>query len=237
VKKFLILFVLIGIPPIFYVLYVSFAQNHYKKQPYYGARLDTFTALNRKGKPYVDTIYHQIADFVLTDQTGKKLSSTDSLRGRIYVAHFFYATPNGLSKSLIYQFGRVQTAFDDNPQVRLVSFTVNPTQDTLEALAAFAKKNGIVYPKWYLLTGQRSDIEKLATDSYLLTNTQSQGDGFFNNSQAVLIDDEGHIRGVYDGTSARPTDEMMGAIRALLIEYTNREPLLKPIKRLMQENK
>ncbi len=228
-KKYLILFLLLGVPPIFYIFYVTFAQNKYKKQPYYGARLDTFTAYNRKGKPYIDTVYHKIADFSFTDQNSRTYNSTDSLNGRIYVAHFFYATPNGLSKSLIYQFTRVQSAFSDNPKVRLVSFTVNPERDTPEKMNLFAQKNGINYPKWVVLSGNRTEIETLAQKSFLQLNSGSQNDGFFNSSRAIVIDDEGHIRGIYDGTSARPTDEMMGAIRGLLIEYTNRKPLLKAL--------
>src|SRR5205809_37510 len=50
---------------------------------------DTVITITRKGKMVDDTVWHQLTNFSLINQEGKKVS-WDSLRGKIIIADFFF---------------------------------------------------------------------------------------------------------------------------------------------------
>jgi protein SCO1/2 len=50
---------------------------------------DTVLTITKKGKHVTDTVWHQVADFALTNQENIPVS-WDSLRGKIVIADFFF---------------------------------------------------------------------------------------------------------------------------------------------------
>ncbi len=100
---------------------------------------------------------------------------------------------------------KVQNAFRKDPRVRLVSFSVMPEVDTVPVLMDYAETYSIQSSKWDLLTGDRKLIYDLARQSYFAEAENSEGDeqgGIIHGEKLLLIDTEGRIRGVYNGTLA-----------------------------------
>lgn len=219
-KKALILFLILGLPPLIYIFYVTFAQNHYIKLPIYGER-KVITKIEDE-KEIIDTIYHTI-EFELKNQKGKIIHS-ESLKNKFYVANFIYTSENVMSKNMTQQMFRVQDSFKDNDLVRLVSFTVNPEIDDVETLKKYGEANEINPERWHLLTGDRKEIETLAEKQFLLEDENLQKDDFFSTNKVVLIDYEGRIRGTFECTDNKDVDDMMGALRLLRIEFYNENP-------------
>ena len=50
---------------------------------------DSVVSVTKKGKKVNDTVWHQVADFSLVNQEGKKVT-LDSLKGKIIIADFFF---------------------------------------------------------------------------------------------------------------------------------------------------
>lgn len=73
--------------------------------------------------------------FRLTAQDGRQVSSED-LRGRIWVANFFFTRCAGISPIMQAHMQRLYEAYTSDPNVRLVSFTVDPEHDTVRHYAA-----------------------------------------------------------------------------------------------------
>jgi protein SCO1 len=163
---------------------------------------------------------HRIGPFSFTDQNGKQVSR-ESLRGRIYVADFFFSSCPSLCPKMTATFQRIQGAFAGDDHVVLVSHTVDPTTDTPERLAAFASKNGVVAGQWHLVTGEQDAIYPLARTSYFAEKElglKKTNDEFLHTENMLLVDGEGHLRGVYNATLPAEAARVVEDIRQLETE-------------------
>jgi protein SCO1/2 len=156
-----------------------------------------------------------LPDFRLTERSGRPLSLAD-LRGRPWVADFIFTQCGGACPAMTARMAHLRR--DVAPDVRLVSFTVDPAHDTPEVLAryatAFRAGDG-----WHFLTGPQKDLYDLSVGGFKLAAMEvpageqaAGGDGpFLHSSKFVLVDGDGVIRGYYDST-----DEQ--AMRALVAD-------------------
>ena len=166
---------------------------------------------------------HVIRDFNLIDQNGKNVSQKN-LEGKIYVTDFFFVTCGTICPKMTSQLQRVQEKYKENNQVAIVSHSVLPEMDSVEALRVYADQYGAIDGKWYFLTGDKKEIYSLARKSYFVVKEANGqvGDGgsadFIHTENLVLIDSKKRIRGYYDGTSAKDVDRLMIEMDKLLAE-------------------
>ena len=52
----------------------------------------------------------------------------------------------------------LQNQLKNNPEVKLLSFSVTPDIDTPEVLKKYAIEKGVDYARWNLVTGDKKDI-------------------------------------------------------------------------------
>ena len=83
--------------------------------------------LRTKGKD------HYIADFDLINQEGEAFSSS-SVSKKIWVVEYFFASCMGICPIMNEQMKRVQAAFLADTNVVIMSFTVDPENDTPKVL-------------------------------------------------------------------------------------------------------
>lgn len=165
---------------------------------------------------------HKIRQFELTDQSNKAFGSKD-LKGKVYVAEYFFTTCGTICPIMNSQMQRVQEKFAGNKNFNIVSITVDPEHDTPQVLMDYAKNHGANNNQWHFLTGEKAKLYSLARRSFFLlkpAEARNQGDvgsDFIHTNYFVLIDKNSQIRGYYDGTEEHAVDEMMGDI-ALLLE-------------------
>jgi len=105
--------------------------------------------------------YSTVPDFSLTDQTGSTFDSAAKLRGKVWVADFIYTTGPGPCPRMSSQMHEVQKAFAGVDGFRLVSFTVDPSNDTPAVLAEYAKHFDTNPGMWFFLTGTEHDLHHL----------------------------------------------------------------------------
>jgi protein SCO1/2 len=105
-------------------------------------------------------------------------------------------------------------------EVLFLSHTVDPQHDTPEVLRAYAERLGADPQGWTFLTGPDSLIYDLARHGYLATALPSDtaAGGFFHSDTFTLVDRQGRIRGVYDGTSTEEVDLLADHILQLLAQ-------------------
>lgn len=160
---------------------------------------------------------HTISEFALTDQDGASITRGD-LMGKIYVANFFFSHCKGICPTMRTNLSKVQAAFETDDEVRLVSHTVTPESDTVPVLHNYAKVNGVIAGKWHLLTGAKEEMYALARDAYFVefdTDEVIDTSTFFHTENFVLVDQQGRIRGVYNGTLAFDVKRLIEDIRTL----------------------
>lgn len=231
VKQAGILLLLLALPAFIFLFLRNTGKNHFAIPRYYPA-IDSITGQVRlakrtvAGKEMTDTLFHTVPDFELTNQDGKTVRGS-SLKGKVFVADFFFTRCPGICKKMSSQMTRVQERFLNNPEVQIVSFSVDPENDTLAALREYADRYAIQTAKWQLLTGDKAQIYKLAKFGYFVTakendaTAQELEDQFVHTDKFVLIDKDGQIRGYYNGTNRKDVDRLLTEIDILLREYGN----------------
>jgi len=141
----------------------------------------------------------KVPNFKFINQNGKSISNNDYL-GKVYIVEFFFTTCTTICPIMNTNLVHIQNSFTAFPNFGIASFTINPEFDTSEVLKLYAKENGINNPNWNLLTGDRSDIYKLANEGFNLYTAASSDfvDGFEHSGYFAIIDKEGYIRSRVD---------------------------------------
>jgi protein SCO1 len=183
---------------------------------------ETSAELPILGERYVDdqqdTVYHKIADFALVNQVGDTVTNA-AVSGKVYVADFFFTTCPTICPIMKKEMLRVYDAYKDQPNFKILSHSIDPTHDTQAVLKDYAEKLGVENANtWNFLTGDQEKIFELGQTSYLTTAMADQAEpgGFLHSGAFLLIDQQGRIRGVYDGTKADQVDRLISDIPKIL---------------------
>ena len=106
--------------------------------------------------------------------------------------------------------------------VRLVSFSVDPANDTPEALRAYAERFGAEHGRWLFVTGDRGALYTLIAQGFHLAvaerpeSANTDGEGLITHSDRfVLIDRDLQIRGYYHGTDQESVQKLLQDIKEL----------------------
>ena len=153
----------------------------------------------------------QVQDFHLTNSDGVTVSLKD-LQGKVWVADFFFTTCGGICPMMSAHMGRIHNIFKSRSDVKLVSFSVNPENDSPQALKAYAQKFHADTRQWIFLTGSRDEMTKVAVDSFKLGDIREP---IFHSSYFVLVDRQGKIRGYYDSSDVSNIDQMIKDLKRL----------------------
>ena len=117
--------------------------------------------------------------------------------------------------------GEIQKAILNDPQVKLLSFSVTPEIDSVAQLKKYAIEKGVEDQKWNLLTGKKKQIYELARKSYLAVKDNGDGGPYdmIHTENFILIDPEKRIRGFYYGTYTLAMQTLLADIALLQNEY------------------
>jgi protein SCO1/2 len=172
-----------------------------------------------------DTLYHTIAPFKFVDQDSVIITN-EKVEGKIYVADFFFTSCPSICPIMKTQMLRVYDKFKDNPSFTILSHSIDPEYDTVALLKDYAARLGVTdSERWHFLTGSKEEIYNLGQTSYMVTAAEDSDapGGYIHDGAFLLVDKEGRIRGVYDGTKAEQVDDLMNDIVKLFDEYTGDE--------------
>jgi protein SCO1/2 len=218
--KALILGLLLLVPILILAFVSIFGEHHFTLKTYF-PKLDASGEVQYAANG--DTIFQQVPRFSLTSHTGKAFTAAD-LEESIYVTNFFYTSCPESCRKISSQLVRVQEAFEDYPVVKIVSVTVEPERDSKEVLQTYARQYGAKEGKWYFLRGDRQEVYKLAQEGFQLKDEQEvEGQDIIQTDKLMLVDKEGKVRGLYDGTSLKEIDRLITEINVLVDEYSKRK--------------
>jgi|SRR5579862_2055920 len=164
----------------------------------------------------------KVPDFSLVTSAGQPLSQV-SLSGQIWIADFVFTKCPGICPTLSAQMAKLQgTLAREGLDVRLISFTVDPANDTPEALRAYGERFHADAARWLFVTGDRDALHRLIGDGFHLAvaerapSENSDGEGLITHSDRfVLIDGDLRIRGYYHGTESDSVQRLLTDVQAL----------------------
>lgn len=204
-----------------------------------GHRAETTTRLPYVGERDVrprsdggpaDTVFARIPPFRLTDQA-RHLITNQTMAGRAYVASFFFATCPGICPKMHAQMLRVFTSYAQDPRVVFLSHTIDPAHDTIPVLLDYAHRMGVSDPnRWHFATtgahgepAARDSVIQLA-HAYFTAAVPDKAapGGIAHNGTLALVDDQGHIRGLYDSLNDKEVARLMAELPVLLTEIDAR---------------
>jgi protein SCO1 len=162
-----------------------------------------------------------VPPFELTERSGKTITNRD-LAGKIWVADFIYTTCPGPCPLITAGMAKLQDAVAHDPQVQLVTFTVDPETDTPPVLAKYAEQFGADPNRWWFLTGPEKPLDDLIENGFLQVVQDNSGQPLQNGQYKVthstylaLVDGDGTVRGFYDGVGADSQADLLRDIKRL----------------------
>ncbi|WP_109695282.1 SCO family protein [Chitinophaga deserti] len=161
---------------------------------------------------------HTVQGFNFTDQDSNRVTQ-DNVKGKIYVAEYFFTTCTNICPVMNKNMEKIYAKYKDKPNFMILSHTSDPDYDSIPVLKAYAEKHGADPKNWHFLTGDKLQLYKLARESYLVDDGKFTGeDDFVHTQWFALVDGEGQIRGLYEGTKAKDIDKLITDIDRLMQE-------------------
>ena len=165
-----------------------------------------------------DTIYPTIPSFEYLNQDSVVIKS-DDLKGKVWVADFFFSTCPTICPVMTTQMKRLNAATKDlSDELVYMSFSINPRVDKPHVLTTYKDHHGIKASNWHFFTGDETETHELGINHFLVhANADEEAPGGYAHSPAfVLVDREGYVRGVYVGTDTEQVDLLENDLRKLL---------------------
>ncbi|MFB6496953.1 SCO family protein [Bacillus haynesii] len=160
---------------------------------------------------------YDVQSFSFQNQDGKAVS-LESLKGQVWVADFIFTNCETICPPMTSHMAELQKQMEEeNLQARIVSFSVDPENDTPEKLKKFAANYPLSFQNWDFLTGySQEEIEKFALKSFKsIVKKPEDEDQVIHQSSFYLVDQNGKVVKDYDGAKNTPYDEIIADIKTL----------------------
>ena len=230
-KALLALGIVVLLPVLSYLLVKGYSEDAVHMPQRYFAD----TVLNKivDGKNTSDTIWHTINDISLTNQLGETVS-VSSIKNKVLVIDFFFTHCPAICPGMTKSMKRLQdmmTSKDprkiiDTPLAHLLSFSIDPTRDSVQVLKKYADRNGVDHNKWWMLTGDKQKIYDFGIQELKLGIIDGNGrDTLFEHSpKFVLVDKDRVVRGYYNGLDSAQVLKLSQDIVFLSLEKDKKKP-------------
>jgi len=116
----------------------------------------------------------EVPDFAFIERSGQSVTRADLL-GKVWIASLIFTRCVEECPLVSSHMARLQGAFTAEPDVRLVSITVDPAYDTPEVLTRYAQSFAAQPQRWLFLTGDKATIYRLVREGFRLGLIDPQG--------------------------------------------------------------
>ena len=166
-----------------------------------------------------DSVYHTIPDFSFVNQDNIEITNK-TYTGKIYVADFFFTTCPTICPVMKKQMLRIYEKYKTNPNVGILSHSIDPRHDSVAVLKEYAARLGVGKGNWNFVTGDRKKIYEIGERSYYVTagEDSAAAGGIIHSGAFILVDTKRRIRGTYDGTVEESVTKLLKDMDTLLLE-------------------
>ena len=167
-----------------------------------------------KREPLFQPIDRPAPAFELRSADGAPVRLAD-LRGKVVVLHFIYAGCPDVCPQHAERIAEVQDLVNQTPmrdQVRFVSVTTDPANDTPDVLRDYGPAHGLDPANWSFLTtapDQPEDATRRLAEAYGHRFTRTESGYQAHRVVTHVIDREGRWRGNFHGLKFQPVNAVM----------------------------
>ena len=160
----------------------------------------------------------QLVNFSLTDRTGRNVTRPE-LDGKTLVVNFLFTSCSLTCPAVNSQMAQIQQLTTSQPDVKLVSLTVDPRDDTPAVLEKYGERFGAETNRWLFLTGDKTMLYDLIGTSFLsqdLDDSFGYMPGNFSHTERIaIVDSHGNLRGYFDGLNRSTATAVVNEIAKL----------------------
>ncbi len=167
-------------------------------------------------------VYGRVPEFTLTERSSSEARLSD-LKGKVWIADFIFTHCAGVCPLMSGRMKNLQEKLGHFPDIRFVSFSVDPERDTPEVLNRYAGRYQADPVKWLFLTGDKDTIRRLSEQHFHLgvgeipvEERENLDQSVQHSSKFVLVDGGGKIRGYYDSESESALEKLVHDAESLL---------------------
>ena len=182
------------------------------------------TAIERFRRPEPLPVMWNAPDFKLTNRDGRTVTLKD-LKGAPWVADFIFTRCPASCPMMTARLARFNRDLPRNFPVHLVSFSVDPKNDTPAVLQAYAQSFKAP-DRWLFLTGDGEQIYRLSKEGFKLAIDNAPPPGataaptptaepILHSTRIALVDGQGRVRGYYEAFDEESMKKMARDLKAL----------------------
>jgi protein SCO1 len=168
----------------------------------------------------------RVPAFTLTNRDGRTVTAAD-LAGAPWIADFIFTRCPASCPMMTARLARFHRDLPRDLKVRLVSFSVDPKNDTPAVLQVYAQSFKAP-DRWLFLTGDGEQIYRLSKEGFKLAidnapppgataalTTTPTAEPILHSTRFVLVDGQGRIRGYYEAFDEESMKKLERDLRAL----------------------
>ncbi|MRH41871.1 redoxin domain-containing protein [Aquibacillus halophilus] len=173
--------------------------------------------LSACGSNYEGEFSFEVQEFEFMNQEGQMFSSNE-LEDKFWVANMIFTNCDTVCPPMTANMVRLQDKFqEEDLDVELVSFSVDPQNDTPEVLKQYSEERGADFDNWNLLTGYELQvIKEFAIKSFKApVEKLDDSNQMLHTNRFYLVSPDGNAIKRYDGTKADEMDQIVEDIKQM----------------------
>ncbi|MNI49539.1 hypothetical protein D3C73_1041530 [compost metagenome] len=158
-----------------------------------------------------------VQPFEFTNQDEKPLSLSD-LKEKVWIANLVFTHCVTVCPTMTANMAKLQERLKEaGVMAELISFSVDPKQDTPAALKSYLQKFDADFTNWHALTGYDFDVIKtFVLRSFKSTiGKDTKSDQVIHDTYFYLVDQSGTVVAKYDGMLDVPYDKIIKDVKVL----------------------
>ncbi len=155
-----------------------------------------------------------LPDFIFTQSNGQTFGLAE-MKGKINVVDFMFTGCPMICPVMSAKMAVFYQAFAADTDVRFISITVDPQNDSLPVLRAYAKDHGVTDNRWVFLRAPIEEVIALSEKGFMLAADRLPGG---HTTRFILVDNHGNIRGYYESGDDASLAKLANDIQSLSLD-------------------
>jgi protein SCO1/2 len=155
--------------------------------------------------------YDKVPPFRMTDANNRPFTEQD-LDGKVWIVDFIYTNCPAECPRMSSRMHKLETRTGGEPDVGLLSISVDPDRDTPAVLRQFAERYGAPNERWRFLTGDKASVHLLAYQTFHVGDVLGKIE---HSTKFAVLDKHRTVRGYYSSFSEEDMTKMLSDVDSL----------------------
>ena len=160
-------------------------------------------------------VSYTFSGFEFTDQNNRKFISKD-IKNKVSIANFFFTRCPSICPKMRNELIKIAKEFENDNDFTILSFTIDPKNDSTSILKIYSENTQISATKWYFLRGEDAQLNHMTKLLRTSFKNQDKNTDFYHSSYVALIDKNQQIRGYYDLLDSKSVTHLLKDAKTLL---------------------